>query len=234
MEWRRADSKALKLGYEFEEHMETINELHGEDFLNDVIPHIIERVRLSGGKRKVKILDMGCGLGFFNDQIRRKFGEEVEVFGTGINKSSLKKRKAEIILDVQSGKIEMSEVEKEQLLSETDGTLHPNDAKWNSIEELSRYPEFDLIVDSNGEISYAGGTGAGFFPKSDSTQRILICAIEKLNSGGQLFVSRVHERHRGLTQERRKEIESKYGVIIEDNTKAHFPNAFKITKKETT
>ncbi len=231
MEWRRADDKALNLGYEFEGDAQTIKELHGEDFLKDVIPQIIERIRSSGEKRKIKILDLGCGLGFFNDQIRRKFGDEVEVYGTGIKKSSLKKRKRAVVDNIKNGTIEMNPVEKEQLLSETDGALHENDAKWNSVEELSRFPEFDLIVDSEGEIVYAGGTGVSFLAKSDSTQTKLICAIEKLNPGGQLFVSRIHERHRGLTPERRKEIESKYGVTIEDNTKAFFPRALKITKQ---
>ena len=126
----------------------------------------------------------------------------------------------------------MDEVDKEQLLSETDGTLHPHDAKWNSIEELSDFPEFDLIIDSQGEMLYAGGTGAAFFPKGDSTQTKLICAIKKLNPGGQLFISRIHERHRGLTPERRQQIESDYGVIIEDNKEGYFSQALKITKKE--
>ncbi len=232
MECRRADENTLKLGEDYydEEKTETINELHGENFLVDVIPKIIERVRSGGSKRKIKILDMGCGLGFFNDQVRAKFGDDVEVYGTGISKSSLKKRKAWIIRDIKSGAIEMDPAQKEQLLSETDGTLHPNDAKWNSVEELSDSPEFDLIVDSEGEIVYAGGTGAGFFAKVDSTQRKLICAIKKLNPGGQLFVSRIHERHKGLTPERRQEISATYNVIIEDSAKAHFPGALKITK----
>lgn len=231
MEWRRADSNSIILDYEFEEHGETINELHGEDFLNDVIPNIIKRVRSTGSKRKIRILDMGCGLGFFNDQIRAKFGDDVEVYGTGINKASLQKRKRWMIRDVQAGKTEMDPIEKEQLLSETDGTLHPNDAKWNGIEELSDFPEFDLMVDSEGEMIYAGGTGVGFFPKADRTQSKLVFAIRKLNPGGQLFISRIHERHKDLTLEKRKELETTYGVIIENNNKAHFPGALKITKK---
>lgn len=230
MEWRRADSNSINLGYDFEGQATTINELHGVDFLGEVIPGMIERVRAGGFKRKIKILDMGCGLGFFNDQIRARFGNEVEVYGTGIDKASLKKRKARIIRDIENGTMEMDEIEKARLLSETDGVLHPNDAKWNSIEELSDFPEFDLIVDSEGEIIYAGGSGVGFLSKGDSTQTKLICAIKKLNPGGQLFVSRIHENHKGLTPERRREICSQYGVTIEDNDKAHFPRALKITK----
>jgi SAM-dependent methyltransferase len=233
MEWRRADKNSLNLGYDFEEQpLPTINELHGIDFLADVIPGIIERVRASGSKRKIKILDMGCGLGFFNDQIRSKFKDEVEVYGTGINKSSLKNRKAKIIRNIKDEKIKMDEADKEQILSETDGTLHPNDAKWNSIEELSNFPEFDLIVDSEGEIVYAGGTGVGFFPKGDSTQAKLICAIKKLNPGGQLYISRIHERHRDLTPVRKQELSAQYGVIIEDNNDAHFHGALVIRKTE--
>ncbi len=230
LDWRRADDKFLQLGYDFENDKETINELHGEDFLSDIIPKIIERVRLSGSKRKIKILDMGCGLGFFNDQIRAKFGDEVEVYGTSIAKSNLQKRKRKIVDDVKNGIIEMNEDEKSRFLQETDGSLHPNDGKWNSVVELSDFPEFDLIVDSEGEIIYAGGTGVKFFPKADSTQVKLICAIKKLNAGGQLFVSRIHERHRHLTPERIRKIETQYGVIIEDNKKALFPRALKITK----
>lgn len=232
MEWRRADSKSLNLGWEFEEDTKTINEIHGKDFLGDVIPKVIARVRASGSTRKIKILDMGCGLGFFNDQIRAKFGNEVEVYGTGIDKKSLKKRKARVISDIKSGSIEIDKTDKEQLLSETDGSLHPNDARWNSVEELSDSPEFDLIIDSEGEIIYAGGSGVGFFAKIDSTQTKLLYAIKKLNPGGQLFVSRIHESHKGLTPERRQEISEKYGVTIEDNNEAHFSGALKIKKKE--
>lgn len=234
MEWRRADSKALNLGHDFEEQTQTINELHGVDFLNDVIPDIIKRVRSRGAKRKIKILDMGCGLGFFTDQIRAKFGNEVEVYGTGINKASLKKRKEEIIRDIRDGTIEMDQAEREQLLSETDGTLHPNDAKWNSVEELSDFPEFDLIVDSEGEMIYAGGTGVGFFPKGDSTQEKLFCAIRKLNPDGQLYISRIHANHKDLTLERRQEIAVANGVTIEDNQKAYFPGALRIVKTQDT
>ena len=91
-------------------------------------------------------------------------------------------------------------------------------------------PFSDLIVDSEGEIIYAGGTGAEFFPKGDSTQTKLLCAIKKLNPGGQLFISRIHENHKDLTPQRKEEIASVYGVKIEDNSKAHFPGALKITK----
>jgi|SRR3989339_1297254 len=230
MEWRRSGENIVDLGYDFEEYAETINQLHGVDFLNDVIPKLIEKISMSGVNRKVKILDMGCGLGFFNDQIRAKFGDKVEVYGTGINKANLKKRKAAIIKDIRSGKIIMPESDREEILSETDGNLHPNDAKWNSVEELSDFPEFDLIIDSEGEMIYAGGTGAGFFPKGDSTQTKLQCAIKKLNPGGQLFIYRIHKNHKGITPERRQWLEDTYGVIIEDNEAAHFSKALKITK----
>jgi SAM-dependent methyltransferase len=229
MEWRRADD-VFCVGYEWEENVETINELHGENFLDEVIPKIIAKLRARGSKRKVRILDMGCGLGFFTDQIRARFGNEVEVYGTGIGKASLKRRKANIFRDIESGAIPLDPEQKARILSESDGSLHPNDAICNSVEQMRDFPEFDLIIDSEGEIVYAGGNGAGFYPKADTTQTKLICAIKKLNPGGELFISRIHFHHKNLTPERRAEISREYGVIIEDNEKAFQPGALKVTK----
>ena len=57
MEWRRTN-KNPSLGHDWEAKAQTINELHGVDFLNVIIPDIIERIRSGGSKRKIKILDI--------------------------------------------------------------------------------------------------------------------------------------------------------------------------------
>jgi hydroxymethylpyrimidine pyrophosphatase-like HAD family hydrolase len=41
---------------------------------------------------------------------------------------------------------------------EIDHKLHTDDLKWRSIRELTDFPEFDLIIETNGEFYYSYGT----------------------------------------------------------------------------
>jgi hypothetical protein len=102
-----------------------IGYLHQTAFLRGIIP---EKIKEKEGKRKVRILDIGTGAAHFPDQIREQFGDAVEVYSTGLDKK------------LASAKRGMP--------------LHINDIKWHSISELRDIPEFDLIIDTIGEIEY--------------------------------------------------------------------------------
>ncbi|MFA6533611.1 MAG: hypothetical protein WCT37_00395 [Patescibacteria group bacterium] len=223
MECRLADRK---MGDYSREGDYTINELHGVDFLNEVIPGMIETRKAAGIKGKMKILDLGCGFGFFNDQIRSKFGDQVEVFGTSLVKKRAERRKKAIVQDIKQGKINLSAAESREILSQISSDLHPNDAKWRSILEMSDKPEFDLEIDSAGELLYSG---SGFLPQDRYFDQTLGAAIEKLNPGGKLFVARTQGQYFDFLKEK---FEAQYPVVIEKNETAAFKDvAFIVTKK---
>jgi hypothetical protein len=106
-----------------------IEKLQKESILEKVIPRLLKE--LPAGQ-KLKILDNGAGIGVFSDQIRAKFGDRVDVYSTGLSKQAAR------------------EYRKKESLPK----LHKNDLKWRSIQELSDYPEFGLIIDTYGEAFY--------------------------------------------------------------------------------
>jgi hypothetical protein len=108
---------------------QSIEYLHGEFIILSVIPRLLKNKPVG---YKLKILDNGGGIGVLTDQIRKRFGNEVEVYSTGLSKRVAKKYRKENDYP----------------------NLHKNDLKWRSIEELSDFPEFDLIIDTFGELYY--------------------------------------------------------------------------------
>jgi hypothetical protein len=114
-----------------------LKELHGESIIHDVIPRLLGK--LPRGK-KLKILDNGGGAGLLTDQIRREFGDRVEVCSTGLSKQAAR------------------EYRKRENLP----PLHKDDLKWRSIQELSDYPEFGLIIDTYDEQYYRSRQHLGF------------------------------------------------------------------------
>lgn len=107
---------------------EKIQNIHDESFIHKVIPEML-KLKKSG---KLKVLDNGAGVGLFAEQIRQEFGDQVEVYSTGLSKKTVKTYRTKNNLQ----------------------QLHDNDLKWRSIAELSDFPEFDLIVDTFGEQYY--------------------------------------------------------------------------------
>ncbi|GEM_PF-1759737 len=103
--------------------------LHDTSFLNKEIPEIIKRKKPG---EKLKILDVGGGIGSFTEQIRKKYPNEVIVYSTGLSKKAARKYRKDNVM----------------------GPLDRRDLKWRSVYELSDYPEFDLIIDSFGEQWY--------------------------------------------------------------------------------
>lgn len=121
---------------------------HGESFIDKVIPRLLKN------KEKIKILDIGGGVGLFAQQLRDTFGDKVDVFTTGI-----RKKNAKIVR------------------KQNDQELHPQDLKWRSVLQLSDFPEFDLVVDTMGESMY------GAFEAKEKKQ-YLNAVAKKLMPGG--------------------------------------------------
>jgi SAM-dependent methyltransferase len=143
--------------------MDSVKTLHGVSFIEEIIPQLIES---KDGAEKVRILDIGAGATLFTEEIRKKFGDKVRVFSTGLSKRAVKEYRKD-----DGG--------------ENDFRLHPDDLKWRSILELSDFPEFDLIIDTFGEFSYMIDW------RQDNTEEALkktiqyiIAVIKKLKKGG--------------------------------------------------
>jgi len=141
---------------------QSIRRLHNHSFTKEIIPKLLERKE---GKR-LKILDVGGGRGKFAEEIRKKFGDRVDVYSTGLSKSAEKKQRwleFENNLREVNNKYKYDDFgygEGERWL-EMDGgqrnsplLVHKNDMKWSSILQLSKFEEFDLIADTYGEFFY--------------------------------------------------------------------------------
>ncbi|HPV70900.1 MAG TPA: hypothetical protein PKY08_03360 [Candidatus Magasanikbacteria bacterium] len=160
---------------------EDIEYAHGISFLNQVIPEILERFAKQDKKRKIKILDLGGGVGLFADQIRERFGEKVAVYTTSAFGSSEKTRK------------ELVE-KKKTATKNKEAKLHKLDAYKTSIGDFRDFPEFDLIIDTYGEMYYTQGN----FTNSDAQEKVgfkekIDMVIKKLQEGGRLFLGKVSE-----------------------------------------
>lgn len=225
LDWRMAE-KVINLGYDFEECASGVNESHGVDFINEVIPQMMRKKKERGDNRKFKVLDLGCGLGFFNDQLRSVFGDDVEVYGTSLAKKDIRKRKIKVVQEIKEGIIPMAEKDKNTFLSQINKKLNPNDAKWASILEMRNFPEFDLIIDTCGEMLYSG---KGFFPHESYSSDVLKAAICKLLPGGSFFVAITHNRDRIKYHE--DNLRLTYPIDIIENYRALDETAFIITKK---
>lgn len=97
----------------------------------------------------IKILDIGGGEGFYAEQIRDTFGDSVNVHTTGLKKKTASQER----------------------------DLHPNDLKWRSVQQLTNYPEYDLILDTYGEATYG--------PQNEKeVLDYIYSVISKINFGG--------------------------------------------------
>lgn len=141
--------------------------IHQVSFIQEVIPKL--RKELPKGKN-LKILDVGAGTALFSDQLRKEL-EDVKVYSTGLSKQAANAHRKE------KGYFKM----------------HPDDLKWRSILELSDFEEFDLIIDTFGELGYALW-GKETEEAISILKRYLMAVIRKLNPGG--FASITYSRSR--------------------------------------
>lgn len=160
---------------------EDIEYAHGISFLNQVIPEILERLAKQDKKRKIKILDLGGGVGLFADQIRDKFGERVTVYTTSAFGSSEKTRK------------ELEE-NKKNITKNKEATLNKFDAYKTSIVDFRDFSEFDLIIDTYGEMYYTRENYPNLGNQEQASfEEKISMIVKKLQVGGRLFLGKIHE-----------------------------------------
>ncbi len=216
---------------------EDLEELHGVNFLTEVIPELLARVKKEASGRKMKVLDIGSGLGLVTDQIRHQFGKELDVFGTSLAKQGSIVRKRRILKGLMdnffdpevkfSVDVPIHEQVSRRILKSLgrfddnlEKVIHPNDAKFRSVLELTDYPEFDLEIDTYGELYYSNH----LFPQ------VLDAALRKLRKGGRLYIADLFkpypEEKNKFDQvdwffRKRKDLSRKYGVEIMINDSEH-------------
>lgn len=246
-EKRFASSTRLGLPYE------SIEEIHGIDFLHTVIPQMLETHRKKGFKRKMAVLDIGSGLGFLGDQMRHAYPHDINVFGTSLCNTRALQRKRRILKGIKEntfdiGVREIKEIsipeEVSQRILESIGRfkedaptrlLHPNDIKWRSIVELTNHPEFDLAIDTYGELYYSDA----LFPA------VLDCAIRKLEKQGRIYIGDLYlptseQKSKGKFDQvewfmkNKEKLSQKHGLeIIIHHNEVYTPTAYTRTEQTT-
>lgn len=157
---------------------DSIVRLHGESFIKN-----IDRMLNRDSKITIKVLDLGGGANLYAEQIRKRFGDRVRVYTTGLTKESPRKMREAILADgVTSSNISGK--------NDFDISLenHKDDLKWRTVTELRNFPEFDLIIDTIGEYEYnANNLGKEY------EERYFNAIVAKLLPGGKASVTYFHE-----------------------------------------
>lgn len=136
-----------------------IDNHHVVEVLDELIPSLL--ANLSDGQ-KLRILDIGGGLCLLSDQIRGRFGDRVNVFSTGLHKRGVKR-----VRRLQNMK-----------------PLHKQDLRWHSILELSDVEEFDLILETYGELNHCHLIGESMRGDRWFNDFYLKLIVSKLRPGG--------------------------------------------------
>lgn len=202
--------------------VEEYDDDHHIDFFKDVIPRAIQRAQRAG--RRAKLLDSGAGVGFFNDLVREEFGEDICVIGTNLSASHMEARRIQLLEAIRAepddsyfrpGLVYMKDTTKIKTLR---NSMNPDDVKYHSVLEMSKQPEFDIIIDEFGELYYAF-LHYSMDPKPDDlehihAERVLDATLRKLSSGGELFVSDRHKKLFAKLWSEGAQIEQQYGVNV--------------------
>jgi SAM-dependent methyltransferase len=175
---------------------QTIKEVHLISFIHETIPRMLKQKKPG---EKVRILDVGGGIGVYAEELRKHFKDRVTVATTGISKAFAR--------DVRK-----REKGTPYILGGIAEKLHPQDLKWRSVYELSDYPEFDLILDSFGELEYS----VNYYDYGDieKVRDYLRIVCRKLKSGGEasLFPLYISDFERREYHEMRDDLCQKEGV----------------------
>jgi len=225
-----------------------IAQVHGVSFIKEVIPKLIqnkieESIRLNRPVEKVRILDVGGGVGIYAEQLRKTFGDDVEVLTTGLRKKPVRQfRKLADKINKADPEIKDAMYWKTAgpiLDGNISGKMHKNDLIKRSVLEFRDFPEFDLLIETAGELAYQ----TDFNRQADlSTLKFLeeyLCAVvKKLKPGGVASISHIDfilDKH--LFERDIKNILSKLPVSFEivDNDssgKMKYQKVLRINKSE--
>lgn len=167
---------------------ESLESIHHINFF-DNIDQRLNRLREASAERPIRVLVLGGDVALFNDELRARYGRQVDVVGTTIETAYSRIRKRAIMQDLNdaSKPRRLSDETRQYLLSVLNNDIHPNDRKWRSIVQMRDFPEFDMIIDSYGEITYSAPVSEGDDPTL--FQLTMRAALAKLLPGGDLFVA---------------------------------------------
>lgn len=196
-----------------------INRAHGIDFINHIIPKKIAELHQQGLHRRVAIMDLGCGLGFFTDQLRQAFPQDVVVYGTTWMRDDAVLQRRKLVaeakrLQTAGQNHRLQNIHTVREFVDFSPTMHPNDGKWHSILELRDAPEFDMMIDTMGEISYAHDQTLPPESRGQYFLRILRACLTKLHEGGILYVADLNDPIADIVFEHRQELAEQFGVRI--------------------
>lgn len=163
---------------------ESAERLHGVNFFNEIRGKIEAR-KSKGDTTPVNILVTGSDLSFFNDELRLKFRDDVTVYGTTVELSRARMRKKRFVKSIRDGKTRLEPELQKYLTGVLSETLDPRDGKWRSILQMqSDKPEFDMIIDTCGELLYSDDEN-----RPEIFEMTFEACIVKLNPGGKLYIA---------------------------------------------
>ncbi|MEI7510738.1 MAG: hypothetical protein WCJ84_01125 [Candidatus Peregrinibacteria bacterium] len=146
----------------------SIDARHGERFLSETIPQMLET------RNKIKVLDIGGGMGLHAEQMRKIFGEDViRVFTTGLCKKPYREFRRKYAQTYANNGFFQEDISQKP---------HRDDLQWRSLSQLSDFPEFDIILDTYGEHMYACDTNETF-------EQYFRMVAKKLLPGGHASIS---------------------------------------------
>ncbi|MBI4407095.1 MAG: class I SAM-dependent methyltransferase [Candidatus Kerfeldbacteria bacterium] len=214
-EWARQERAFLSVNRHFpytnERLSSEINDGHNIDFIGEVIPSLIKRVReQERSQRKIKILDLGCGLGFYTDELRTAFPDDAVVYGTTLMRADAALERKELIEAIGRGEHPLAQSHRFDGFSPN---MHPNDGKWHTVAELGDVPEFDLMIDTQGELSYA--FTAGHLPEA------ITQASQKLRPNGDLYISFLDHHARAVLADMQPYLQEHYHVTVSLHPNVH-------------
>ena len=163
---------------------ESAERMHGVNFFNEV-QETLDGKRTKNDKKPVRVLVTGGDVGFLNDELRSKFGKDIDVVGTTVEVSRAQRRKRYFVELIRNGKIKLPPKVEEYLSKSLSDKLDPRDTKWRSILQMqSSAPEFDKIIDTCGELLYSRDE-----KKPEIFEMTFKACIAKLNLGGKLYIA---------------------------------------------
>jgi SAM-dependent methyltransferase len=191
-------------GPQFVDRYGAIDNFHNVSFLKEIIPELISKKQ---NGEKVKILDVGAGMTFFTNQIRKQFGDKVRVFSTGLSKQAFRSQ------------LEQWQNTRNELVSGLPHELHEDDLRWRSIKQLTDFEEFDLIIDTYGEFTY-DATQNGLINENylESVFQYIYFVSAKLRVGGEASISPIGFDDPETKQKFKDQLElrsAKFGIKFE-------------------
>lgn len=165
---------------------ESATRIHGVNFFDEIQQNLDKR-KEEGNTAPLGILVTGSDIGFFNDELRTKFGNTINVAGTTVevSRSSIRKQRFYELIKQGRLKAQIPPGLQEYLVASLKPTIDRRDRRWRSILQMENAsPEFDMIIDTAGELLYSYDE-----KKPEIFELTFQACIQKLNPGGKLYIA---------------------------------------------